>query len=384
MKVLKGSFQDLLIKWQLFANSARLSFMNTQKTTNPLLQSIRLWIGRTFADPGATGLFFTIILCLLIVEFFGHILTPVLISIVIAYMLSGLIDILVQKGCPKWLAGGATYLLFLALLVWILVGLLPMLIKQFTNMLNELPEAVVQLKGWLNGLSHTYPKVIGPGFATNISTFMQSQFGNIGKTILSYSYNSLGGLVTIILYVLLVPIMVFFFLKDKKSLLKTVGEFLPKNRNVLMKVCAEVNQQIGQYIRGRVIEFVIISVVSIIVFLCFGLQYAVLLGIIAGLSVILPYVGPILAAIPVTIVSLLQWGFNWHFFAVNIAYWVIIALDGNVLVPLLFAGILDLSATAIIISVLIFGDLWGFWGILLSIPLASVVKAIWTAWPRES
>jgi putative permease len=358
--------------------------MNTSKPKNPLLQTIRSWMGRTFADPGATGLFFTIILCLLIVEFFGHILTPVLISIAIAYMLSGLIDLLMRKGCPKGLAVGVVYILFLALLIWLVAGLLPMLIKQLTNMLNELPEAFVQFKAWIQGLSQTYPKLIGPSFANNLSAFLQSQIGNAGHAILSFSYKSLGSIVTVCLYVLLVPLMVFFFLKDKKELLNTVGEVLPKNRSVLMKVSADVNHKIGQYIRGRVIEIIIVSIVAITTFLCFGMQYAVLLGVIVGLSVIIPYVGAVLAAFPVAIISLVQWGFSWHFVAVNIAYWVIIALDGNLLVPLLFAGVLDLSPTAIILSVLIFGDIWGFWGIFLSIPLASVVKAIWTAWPRET
>ena len=357
--------------------------MNTPTTKNPLLQSIRDWIARTFADPGGTGLFFTIILCLILVECFGHILTPVLISVAVAYMLSSIIDVFIKKGCPKGLAIGVVYTLFLALVIWIIAGLLPMLIKQLTNMLNELPEAFVQFKLWVSGLSHQYPKVIGPSFANNVSSFLQSQLGAAGKTILALSYNSLGSVITIIMYVLLVPLMVFFFLKDKASLLATVTEVLPKNRSVLMKVAREVNVQIGQYIRGRVIEIIIVSVVSIITFLCVGLQYAVLLGVIVGLSVIIPYVGAILAAIPVAIISLLQFGISWHFVIANIAFWIIIALDGNLLVPLLFAGVLDLSPTAIILSVLIFGDIWGFWGIFLAIPLASVVKAIWSAWPRQ-
>lgn len=357
--------------------------MSAAKPTNPIMQTVRAWIGRTFADPAATGLFFTVILCLLIVEFFGHILTPVLISIAIAYMLSGLIDILARRGIPKGLAMGVVYTLFLALLVWIIAGLLPMLIKQLTNMLNELPATFVTFKAWTVNLSHAYPKLIGPAFANNLSAFLQSELGNAGKAILSFSYNSLGGIVTVGLYVLLVPLLVFFFLKDKTQLLETLSDLLPKNKTMLAKVGHEVNMQIGQYIRGRVIEIIIISIVSIITFLCFGMQYAVLLGVIVGLSVIIPYVGAVLAAVPVIIISLVQWGFSWHMIAANIAFWVIIALDGNLLVPLLFSGVLDLSPTAIILSVLFFGDIWGFWGIFLSIPLASVVKAIWKAWPRD-
>jgi putative permease len=358
--------------------------MNILKPKNPLLQSISSWMGRTFADPGASSLFFTIVIALLMVEFFGQILTPILVSVAIAYMLSGLIEMLTRRGCPQLLAFGLMYSIFLALIIGMIAVLLPMLIKQLTNMINELPNAILKFKAWLDALSHAYPKLVGPSLVTNISASMQSQLGNAGKTILSFSVSSLGGLITVGLYVLLVPLMVFFFLKDKKQLLGTLSEVLPKNRSVLMAVSAEVNYKIGQYIRGRVIEIVIISLVSMITFLCFGQQYAVLLGVIVGLSVIIPYVGAVIAAVPVIMMSLVQWGFSWEFAAVNIAFWVIIGLDANILVPLLFAGVLDLSPSAIILSVLFFGDIWGFWGVFLSIPLASVVKAIWTAWPRTS
>ena len=157
---------------------------------------------------------------------------------------------------------------------------------------------------------------------------------------------------------------------------------MPKDRSVLLKVCSDVNHQIGQYIRGRVIEIIIVSIVSIITFAFCGLQYAILLGVLVGLSVIIPYVGAILVSIPVGVLALIQWGMSWHFVVAYSAFWIIIALDGNLLVPLLFAGTMDMSALAIILSVLIFGDIWGFWGVFLSIPLASVVKAIWMAWPR--
>jgi putative permease len=358
--------------------------MNILKPKNPLLQSISSWMARTFADPGASSLFFTIIIVLLMVHFFGQILTPILVSVAIAYMLSGLIEMLTRRGFPKGLAFGLLYGLFLALIVGIIAVLIPMLIKQTTNMINELPNAIEKFRAWLDTLSHTYPKLVGPTLVTNVNASLQSQLGNAGKTILSFSVSSLGGLITVGLYVLLVPLMVFFFLKDKKQLLGTLSEMLPKNRSVLIAVSTEVNYKIGQYIRGRVIEIVIISIVSMITFVCFGLQYAVLLGVIVGLSVIIPYVGAVIAALPVAMISLLQWGFSWECAALNMAFWIIIAIDANILVPLLFAGVLDLSPAAIILSVLFFGDIWGFWGVFLSIPLASVVKAIWTAWPSSN
>ena len=111
------------------------------------------------------------------------------------------------------------------------------------------------------------------------------------------------------------------------------------------------------------------------------MQYAALLATIVGFSVLIPYIGAAVVTLPVAIVAFFQFGWSWDFAYVIIAYGVIQALDGNVLVPLLFSEVVNLHPVAIIIAVLVFGGLWGFWGVFFAIPLATVVNAILRAWP---
>jgi len=111
------------------------------------------------------------------------------------------------------------------------------------------------------------------------------------------------------------------------------------------------------------------------------LQYAVLLGALVGLSVIIPYIGVAVVTIPVVIIALMQWGFSVHIIYLLAVYVLIIILDANVLVPLLFSEAMDLHPVVIILSVVIFGGIWGFWGVFFAIPLATLVDAVLRAWP---
>jgi putative permease len=121
-----------------------------------------------------------------------------------------------------------------------------------------------------------------------------------------------------------------------------------------------------------------------VTFSAFGLNYAMLLGVLVGLSVIIPYIGATVVTVPVLIIAWFQWGWTVDFAWLSVAYFVIQALDGNVLVPLLFSEVVNLHPVAIIVAILVFGGLWGFWGVFFAIPLATLVQAVLTAWPRDN
>jgi putative permease len=108
-----------------------------------------------------------------------------------------------------------------------------------------------------------------------------------------------------------------------------------------------------------------------------------LLALLVGLSVIIPYIGASVVTVPVVLIAWFQWGWGAQFVWLTAAYLIIQMLDGNVLVPLLFSEVVNLHPVAIIVAILVFGGLWGFWGVFFAIPLATVVQAILTAWPRQ-
>ena len=143
-----------------------------------------------------------------------------------------------------------------------------------------------------------------------------------------------------------------------------------------------MDRQIANYIRGKSIEIVIVGTVAYITFAFFGLPYTALLAVLVGFSVLVPYIGAAVATIPVAAVAGFHFGISEQFVYVLVAYGVLQALDGNVLAPVLFSETNNIHPVSIIVAVLFFGGIWGFWGVFFAIPLATLLKALVYAWPR--
>ena len=349
---------------------------------NPILQGISSWFVRNFSDPEALGLFFTLLFIFLLIEFFGRCLLPVVISIVLAYLFAAPVRCLERWRFPHWAAVIVVYFFFLGIFFLALLGLLPLMWKQFVSMIHEFPRAVTKGQIWMTEFMYRYPKLFPTDPIANLAVYLNQQSARIGQFIVSFSLASIPGIIETILYLVLVPLLVFFFLKDERNISNWLSCFLPEQRGLIRIVWYEMNQKISAYVRGRVIEIIIVSIVSVITFTLLGLQYSFLLGVLLGLSVIVPYIGAIVVIIPVAIVGLMQWGLSAYFAYLMIVYVVIITLDGNLLVPLLFSEVMDLHPIVIILSVLIFGGIWGFWGVFFSIPLATLVRVVLNAWPK--
>ena len=182
-------------------------------------------------------------------------------------------------------------------------------------------------------------------------------------------------------YLILAPLLVFFFLKDKDKILSWLKSFFPKNTQLSTTVWVEMDQQIGNYVRGKFWEITIISVACFITFSLLGLKYSLLISVLVGLSVVVPYIGATVVTIPVALIGFFQWGWSSDFAWLMISYFIIQALDGNVVVPLLFSEVVNIHPVAIIVAVLFFGGLWGFWGVFFAIPLATLVNSVIRAWP---
>jgi putative permease len=175
---------------------------------------------------------------------------------------------------------------------------------------------------------------------------------------------------------------VFFLLMDKRKILDWLSDLLPPTRALATRVWREMDRQIGNYVRGKLAEIVIVGDVTYVAFALMGLKYAVLLAVLVGLSVIVPYIGAVAVTVPVLLIAFFQWGWGPDFAYIMLAYTVIQVLDGYVLVPLLFSEAVNLHPIAIIVAILLFGGIWGFWGVFFAIPLATLVKVLITAWPR--
>ena len=344
---------------------------------------IRQWYQRYFTDPQALILLFLLGLIFLVVLTMGDMLAPVLASIVIAYLLEGLVRLLMRVGLGRLLASIVAFVIFLVSYLAILFWLLPLLSSQVTQLLQQFPHMLAAGQQVLLELPEKYPKLITENQIREVMVIIKSELGGTAQYVLTKSLASVPGLIAIVIYLFLVPLLVFFFLKDKDKILNLVAGFLPRERHLSVRVWNDVNKQIGRYVRGKVWEIIVVWSVTYAVFTMFGLQFAMLLSVLVGLSVIIPYIGAAVVTIPVMLIAFFQWGWSSDTAWVIIAYGIIQALDGNVLVPLLFSEVVNLHPIAIIIAVLVFGGIWGFWGVFFAIPLATLVQTLIKTWPRK-
>lgn len=349
-----------------------------------MFETVSGWIHRYLSHPQAVLLVILLIFSGLIVAYFGQMLAPAIAAVVIAYLLEGTVSKLESRGLPRMIAVIAVFTLFMAVLLFVLIGLVPIVSRQLTNFLQELPRMINDGRTLLLRLPEIYPNIITASQINEITASIRSGLTEFGQSILSFSLASIPTLVTILVYLILGPVLVFFFLKDKEAISGWILGFLPSERGVIDQVWYEMDDQIGNYVRGKVYEIFIVGAVSYATFSFFGLDYAPLLGVLVGLSVIVPYIGAAVVTLPVALAAYLQLGFGHDFTWVLVAYGVIQALDGNVLVPLLFSDVVNLHPVAIIIAVLVFGGLWGFWGVFFAIPLATLVKSLLKAWPKSA
>jgi len=313
----------------------------------------------------------------------SNILMPVFASIVFAYLLEGLVGKVESIGLPRLPAVYLIFSGFMTCLGFLLFYLMPLVSQQAIELIQHIPDILNRAQSGVMRLPEMYPKLISESKIQQMMFAVQQELLSYGQNVLSLSAASVVGIVSAMIYLFLVPMMVFFFLKDKTKLISWFLQFVPKDRNLSVRVWKEVDIQMGNYVRGKLSEVFILWFVSYITFTTMDLNYAMLLAVLMGVQAIIPYIGATLVTFPVLGVAYFEWGLAGdEFMYIIIAYSIIQALDGVVLVPILFSEAVNLHAIAIIVAILFFGGLWGFWGVFFAIPLATVVKAVLTAWPR--
>jgi len=344
---------------------------------------IRDWYSRNFSDPQAVILILLLVGVSLVIWLFGDILTPVLVALVLAYLLEGVVATLVRFGINRTLASIFVIFVTVTVALVLVFGLLPILSNQVTELVRALPQMISRGQDQLMRLPELYPDVFTKNQIVDLIGSVRADVGSFGQEILSFSIARLGTVVVLAIYAVLVPLIVFFALKDKHLLLGWANKFVPKRSELSFQVWREVDVKIANYIRGKFVEISIVWVTTYIIFAVMDLNYSLLLSFLVGLSVIIPFVGAVAVTVPIALIAFFQWGIGANFWYLLIIYQVIQILDGNVLVPLLFSEVVNLHPLAIIVAVLFFGGLWGIWGVFFAIPLATLIQAVINAWPQH-
>lgn len=342
----------------------------------------RDWAERYFSDEEAAVLTVMLVLGFAAVIFFGRMLAPFLTALVIAFLLQGGVNWLVRRRMPHLLAVCLVFLGFTGVLLALALVLIPLIRDQLMGLVQEAPRMFASGQQLLIAVQERYPQLISPEQTQGWIGMTGRELTQLGQHVLTLSLASLSNVLALIIYLVLVPILVFFLLKDRDALASFTLSLLPRKRALLARVWGEMNDQIANYVRGKFIEIIVVGGVSFLIFALFGLPYAALLGVVVGLSVLVPYIGAVVATLPVAAVAGFHFGLGASFVYVLIAYVVLQALDGRVLVPILFSEEVNVHPVSAILAVLFFGGIWGFWGVLFAIPLATLLKVLVYAWPR--
>jgi len=301
-------------------------------------------------------------------------------SFVIAYLLDPLVCRGERAGLRRLTSLIVLYCVIGALSVFTFIYLVPLVTRGWESLLHNLPSYFQKIRELIASqqarLVDSFPAMADTGW------LLQSLSGNMEKfsaRLGSGLYSAASRVAFNLFNLVLAPILVFFMLFYKREVIEGIKVWLPpRQREHILTFGREVNASIGGYIRGQLIVSLIVAVLSTMALFFLDVDYALLNGIFAGLSSILPFIGVILATLPPLFFAYVKFQSGVVLFKVIAVFAAIYFLEGYLVKPLVFKESMNLNPLMTIVVVMAFGEMMGFWGILLAIPIAAALKIFMT------
>ena len=305
------------------------------------------------------------------------ILAPFLAGAILAYIFDPIVERLTRKRMPRTLAVIFVLLLATLLVVGFLLVVLPLFYKETRMLLERWPAFV----GWFNEHASPWLKAkldfdftLDVDRAKQYARDMLSENETLGKQVLGSL--KVGGMVVLTVFanLLLVPVVLFFLLRDWNKLLASVDQLIPRRAHAKAHAIAgEIDAVLAEWLRGQVLVIFIMSVYYVTALWLTGLDFALPIGILIGVAVIIPYVGVACGVVLATAAALMEFGtlsgVAWVWLAIGIGQ----ALEGMFLTPLIVGERIGLHPVMVIFALLAFGSVFGFFGVLLALPASAVL-----------
>ncbi|WIV11191.1 AI-2E family transporter [Proteiniborus sp. MB09-C3] len=332
---------------------------------------------------------FTFVIVILIVIFYNlfkgyskiaPLLLLVFYSIVLSYLLNPLVNIIEKRGFKRSYSILLIYLFLLTLIILLIVSIVPKLSSEFENLVRLLPSYFNRIYDYFNNISVKYSKHLDklpPEFQAIKEVFFEN-LKNFQVLILNYLRNITNSAISIfskMVSFVIVPIMAYYFLKDKDYFKKKITLIIPKNqRNDVLKIGREVDKVLGRFIRGQLLVCTFVGISSSIALLIIGVDFAIIIGLVAGIADIIPYFGPIIGIFPAIVFALLKSPMKalW----VIISFTVIQQLESNIIAPKIVGESVGVHPVIIMLALLIGGSYFGITGMLFAIPATIVLKIV--------
>jgi len=306
--------------------------------------------------------------------FLKNLLLPFFIAIIISYILHPIVTSLHEKGVPRSIAVLLIYVLFFGSIAIIAINVFPLLVTQIKDFSEHIPKMIKTFEGWLDGIRHDHSNPIPDSVQDGLDAALEGMEKKAAGGV-TYIFQWIGNIIGILVTIALTPFVAFYILKDYQLIEKTMMTFVPKKkRREMIRLAREIDEALGNYIRGQLLVCAVVGILAYIGYLVVGLPYALLLAFIVAITNIIPYLGPFIGAAPSIVVGLsISWKMAISVIVVNL---IVQIMEGNVVSPQIVGRRLHIHPLMIIFALLVGGELGGILGLILAVPIFAVLKVI--------
>lgn len=301
------------------------------------------------------------------------IIIPFLIAALFTYLLLPIVEWLRRHKVPRPVAIILIYVVFFGGLGFAMVNGVPYVIEQLRELMKQVPHfAELYQRGVQQFYYHTsdLPETVHDHFRSALKSIQDYANGLIENVI-----SMLRGLVQSLLVILTVPVLVFYFLNDYPRIKTAISNFVPVRwHSSGKKLLHDIDETLGGYIRGQLLVCLILAFIATIGFWVMGIPYAILFGILIGITDLIPYFGPFIGAAPVAFVALTL---SWKMLLIVLGFIVVLHfIEGNFLSPLIVGKSLNLHPVLIILALFIGSEAGGIIGLFLAVPAFAVARVL--------
>ncbi|MCL5035210.1 MAG: AI-2E family transporter [Bacteroidetes bacterium] len=322
-----------------------------------------------------------LLIAIWILSLLGVVFVMVLVALVMTYVLAPVVDMMETRGLNRVVSILLLYLVIAFFIVGLLSTILPPLIGQVSSLEDAIrsPAFAERLSG-IQAELHARVPFINFGDISDQLNRLLIQLAGRWLTILTSAGSAM-------IMLVIVPFVAFFFLKDGDALIRRFIALVPNRYfEMTLNVVSKIGIQLGRYVRAWLTEAAIVGVLAIIGLSFMGVKYAVIIGAAAGIANLIPYLGPVVGAVPAIIVSFVQTGNAGLFFPIVALFIAIRLLDDIVIVPTVYSRGVSVHPLTVVLVILVAAELKGIVGMVLAIPLYTVFRVIVkeTYWGLES
>lgn len=303
---------------------------------------------------------------------------PFLIALFLFYLLKPLVELVHKK--TKWKRNTAVFIVFLLLIASLVLSvgtIIPGVVSQIMELLKNVPSILQSLGTLLEENSDKFMvnKEVIEKFMASIDISISSLSKNVLTSISTGTMRFIGNLVNILVVAFTVPMVLFYLLKDSGKMVQNVTKAMPlKHQTEVAGLIKKMNATISAYISGQAIECLFVAIGTFVGYLVIGVEYALLFGVLAGATNIIPYIGPYIGLAPVVFVTIFDSPMTALLACVVVL--VVQQVDSNLVYPNIMGKTLEIHPLTIVVILLVAGNLAGLLGMILGVPVYAVTKVI--------